>query len=115
MREIPARGIIHCFTGTPDFGRKLLDLGYFVSISGIVTFRAADNVRETARMIPDDRILLETDSPFLAPVPFRGRLNEPAFLVETAKFLANLRGTTLEDMAERTFQNACAAYGLEDK
>jgi len=112
LREIPSRGIIHCFTGSPAFGRALLDLGFFVSISGIVTFRAADNVRETARVIPDDRLLIETDSPFLAPVPHRGQSNEPAFLVETARFLSGLRETSFAALAELTYRNAERVFNL---
>ena len=108
LREIPSKGIIHCFTGSPAFCRALLDLGFFISISGIVTFRAADNVRESALVIPDDRILVETDSPFLAPVPLRGRANEPAFVVHTAKFLAELRGAPFDDFAALTTRNALA-------
>ena len=106
LREIPSYGIIHCFTGRPDFCRRLLDLGFFISISGIVTFRAADNVRESALVVPDDRLLIETDSPFLAPVPMRGNPNEPAFLVHTARFLADLRKTPLEAFAALTTANA---------
>ena len=97
---------IHCFTGSPEFCRRLLDLGFMISISGIVTFRLADNVRESALVIPDDRILIETDSPYLAPVPMRGTRNEPANLVHTAKFLAGLRRTALEDFIELTGANA---------
>ena len=106
LREIPSRGIIHCFTGSPDEAKAYLDLGFYVSISGIVTFRAADNVRESALVVPDDRILIETDSPFLAPVPLRGRRNEPAFIRHTCEFLARLRGVPAEDFAELTFANA---------
>lgn len=106
LRDIPSRGIIHCFTGSPQFCRALLDLGFMISISGIVTFRAADNVRESAILIPDDRILIETDSPFLAPVPMRGKQNEPAFIVHTAQFLANLRSTPLPDFAALATANA---------
>ena len=109
LREIPSRGIIHCFTGSPDFCRELLDLGFYVSISGIVTFRAADNVRESALVVPGDRLLVETDSPFLAPVPMRGKANEPAFIVHTVEFLAKLRGTDAETLADQTFRNAEAA------
>jgi TatD DNase family protein len=111
LREIPARGIIHCFTGSPEFCRALLDLGFYISISGIVTFRAADNVREVALYIPDERILIETDSPFLAPVPMRGSPNEPSFLVYTAKFLAQLRRTPFERFAETTTRNALSILG----
>ncbi|MBQ6136929.1 MAG: TatD family hydrolase [Kiritimatiellae bacterium] len=111
LRDVPSKGIIHCFTGNPRFCRELLDLGFYVSISGIVTFRAADNVRESALVVPDDRILVETDSPFLAPVPMRGNANEPAFLVHTARFLADLRGTPAGDFAELTTRNALAVLG----
>ena len=106
LKEIPSRGVIHCFTGEPSEARAYLDLGFCISISGIVTFRAADNVRESALVVPDDRILVETDSPFLAPVPMRGKANEPAFVVYTCEFLAKLRGMAVDDFAELTFANA---------
>ena len=111
LKDIPSRGIIHCFTGTPQEAKSYLDLGFYVSISGIVTFRAADNVRETALYVPDDRILIETDSPFLAPVPMRGKANEPAFIVHTCEFLAKLRGIAPDDFAELTFANAESILG----
>ena len=111
LREIPSRGIIHCFTGEPSEAKAYLDLGFYVSISGIVTFKAADNVRRTALYVPDDRILIETDSPFLAPVPLRGKANEPAFVRHTCEFLAGLRGMPAEDFAELTFSNAERALG----
>lgn len=106
LREIPSRGVIHCFTGSAGYCAKLLDLGFYISISGIVTFRMADNVREMSMAIPDDRLLIETDSPFLAPVPLRGRDNEPAFLRHTADFLARLRGMPVEELAALTSENA---------
>lgn len=106
LRAIPSRGIIHCFTGPVGFCRQLLDLGFMISYSGIVTFRKADNVRESALFVPDDRLLIETDSPFLAPVPERGKENEPAFLVHTARFLAGLRKTSFEELAALTTTNA---------
>lgn len=106
LREIPSRGIIHCYTGTPDGARLFLDLGFYISMSGIVTFRAAENVREAAKVIPDDRILIETDSPFLAPVPLRGQPNEPAFIVHTCAFLAQMRGMSDGDFAALAFANA---------
>ena len=111
LREIPSRGIIHCYTGTPEYAKRFLDLGFYISISGIVTFRPADNVRESALVIPDDRILIETDSPFLAPVPMRGQPNEPAFIVHTCEFLAKLRGLSSDDFAELTFANAEKVIG----
>ena len=106
LREIPSRGIIHCYTGTPEYAKRFLDLGFFISISGIVTFKPAENVRASALVVPDDRILIETDSPFLAPVPMRGQPNEPAFIVHTCEFLAKLRGVFADDFAELTFANA---------
>lgn len=99
-------GIIHCYTGSVPFEKKLLDRGFMISISGIVTFRAAENVREAARYAPDDRLLIETDSPFLAPVPMRGKENEPAFLPHTLLFLAEQRKTTPEALALLTTDNA---------
>ena len=99
-------GIIHCFTGSVPFERQLLDRGFMISISGIVTFRAAENVREAARYAPDDRLLVETDSPFLAPVPMRGNENEPSFLPHTVRFLAEQRKTTAEALALLTTANA---------
>ena len=110
LKEIPSRGVIHCFTGDPAEARAYLDLGFYVSISGIVTFKAADNVRATARTIPDDRLLIETDSPYLAPVPLRGRPNEPAFLRHTCEFLASERGLSPTKFAEMTFFNAERAF-----
>ena len=111
LRDVPSRGVIHCFTGSTPFARRLLDMGFFVSFSGIVTFRAADNVREAARFVPDDRILIETDSPFLAPVPKRGQPNEPAFVVHTCRFMAELRKMPVESFAELSFANAQAMLG----
>ena len=114
LREIPSRGIIHCFTGTPDEAKSYLDLGFCISISGIVTFKAADNVRASALVVPDDRILIETDAPFLAPVPMRGQPNEPAFIRHTCEFLAKLRGVAADDFAELTFANAERILGGDD-
>ena len=112
LKEIPSRGVIHCFTGSVPFCRELLDLGFFISISGIVTFKKADNVREAALYVPDDRILIETDSPYLAPVPMRGKRNEPGFLMHTAKFLADLRKTTLAQFENLTDENANRCFSL---
>ena len=111
LREIPSRGIIHSFTGSPQFCRRLLDLGFMISYSGIVTFRAADNVRESAIIVPDDRILIETDTPYLAPVPMRGKPNEPAFVAYTARFLADLRKTPLDAFAALATSNALSLLG----
>ena len=111
LREIPSRGIIHCYTGTVEFAKRFLDLGFYISISGIVTFKPAENVREVARMLPDDRFLIETDSPFLAPVPMRGNPNEPAFIRHTCEFIAGIRGVAADDFAELTFANAEKVLG----
>lgn len=97
--------LIHCFTASREFADKVLALGLYVSISGIVTFKNAKELQETAKAIPADRLLVETDSPFLAPVPHRGRPCEPAFVADTAKFLADLRGETLETLAATTTAN----------
>ena len=98
-------GVLHCFTESWDLARAALDLGWYVSISGIVTFRNGDNVRDVARRVPRDRLLVETDSPWLAPVPMRGKRNEPAFVVRTAAFLAHLRGVDCEAFAAETSAN----------
>jgi TatD DNase family protein len=98
-------GVIHCFTASRDFADKALALGLYISISGIVTFKNARDLQETAKTIPLDRLLIETDSPFLAPVPHRGRPCEPAFVADTARFLAALRGESVEDLAAATSAN----------
>ncbi|MBV2147421.1 TatD family hydrolase [Sphingobium sp. AS12] len=98
-------GVIHCFTASGAFADAALELGFYISISGIVTFKSAKDLQETAARLPIDRLLVETDSPFLAPVPHRGRPCEPAFVADTAKFLANLRGESLEDLAAATSAN----------
>jgi TatD DNase family protein len=99
------RGVLHCFTGSAELARKGLDLGFFISISGIVTFKNARDLQETARQIPLSSLLVETDSPFLAPVPHRGRKCEPAFVADTAAFLADLRGESLDQLADATTAN----------
>lgn len=98
-------GVLHCFTESWTLARAALDLGYYVSFSGIVTFRNGDNVRAVARQVPDYRLLVETDCPWLAPVPHRGRTNEPAFVTATAAFLAELRGTDAAALAAGTSAN----------
>jgi TatD DNase family protein len=98
-------GVIHCFTGGVPEARAYLDLGQMLSFSGIVTFKNAGNVREAAAYAPLDRILVETDAPYLAPVPHRGRRNEPAYLVETLKVVAGLRGVTVDELDAATTEN----------
>lgn len=97
--------LIHCFTASADFGRKVLDLGLTISLSGIVTFKNARDLQAIAADLPEDRILVETDAPFLAPVPHRGQVCEPAFTADTARFVADLRGTSADALAEATTRN----------
>lgn len=103
--------LIHCFTASADFGRKVLDLGLTISLSGIVTFKNARDLQAVAAELPEDRILVETDAPFLAPVPHRGRVCEPAFTADTARFVSGLRGTTPEALAEITTRNFYRLFG----
>jgi TatD DNase family protein len=98
-------GIMHCFTGGPAEARQALDLGFHLSFGGVLTFLKADTLREAARLAPEDRLLVETDAPYLAPVPKRGRRNEPAFMVETVRRLADVRGAAPEHIAEVTTRN----------
>ena len=105
------RGVVHCFTGNKAFAAQLLERKLAISFSGIVTFRTADMLRESAAMVPDERLIIETDTPFLAPVPRRGQRNEPAFVAHVAECLAAVRGTTAERIAEVTRQNARALFG----
>lgn len=98
-------GIIHCFTGTQKLADAALAMGFHISFSGVVTFKNAHELRAVAASVPLDRLLIETDCPYLAPVPYRGKRNEPAFVKETATFLAQLRGISFEEMAELTSAN----------
>lgn len=104
-------GVIHCFTASDAFADIALELGFYISISGIVTFKNAKSLQETARRLPLEKLLIETDSPFLAPVPHRGKPCEPAFVADTARFLADLRGEALETLAAATSSNFFALFG----
>src|SRR3954468_17009616 len=99
------RGVLHCFTGTPALAQAGLQLGFYISLAGIVTFPKAAELRETAKLVPLDRLLTETDSPFLAPVPYRGKRNEPAYVARVVAALAEMHGTTADAMAARTAAN----------
>jgi TatD DNase family protein len=105
MEQGAFTGVIHCFTGTGAFADRAMELGFFISISGIVTFKNARELQETAARLPIERLLVETDSPFLAPVPHRGKPGEPAFVADTAEFLARLRGEDTAYLEERTAHN----------
>ncbi|GAB3472365.1 TatD family hydrolase [Azotobacter salinestris] len=107
LREaaLPQAGVLHCFTEDWEMARAALDLGFYISLSGIVTFRNAEALREVARRVPADRLLVETDAPYLAPVPHRGKPNLPQYVREVAEFLAELRGVSFETLAEQTTDN----------
>ena len=105
MREGAFTGVIHCFTASAAFARIALDLGMYISLSGIVTFKNAQDLQDVAKWLPEDRLLVETDAPFLAPIPHRGRTGEPAFVADTARFVAQLRGVAPEFLAQQTSDN----------
>jgi TatD DNase family protein len=98
-------GVLHCFTEDRETAGKLLDMGFYISFSGIATFRNAESIREAARYVPLDRMLVETDSPYLAPVPFRGKENQPAYTRDVAEYMAVVKGVSIEQMAEATTKN----------
>jgi TatD DNase family protein len=105
VKEGGVTGVLHCFTGSAELARRGLDLGFYVSLSGIVTFKNAQDLQSTAKWLPADQMLVETDSPFLAPVPHRGQKCEPAFVADTAVFVAQLRGEDPEQLADATTAN----------
>jgi TatD DNase family protein len=106
-------GVMHCFGGGRWMAERALELGFYVSFAGNVTFKKAEPLREVARAVPPERLLVETDCPYLAPVPHRGRRNEPAYVADTARFLADLRGTTPEEMGRATTDNFMRLFGVE--
>ena len=106
------QGVMHCFTGSVEEAKILLDLGLFLSLSGIVTFKSAQELRAVARFAPLDRLLIETDCPLLAPVPYRGKRNEPAYVVQVAKTVAEVKGITLEQVADATRRNTEELFRL---
>ena len=103
--------LIHCFTGSKEFAFKLLDLGAYISASGVVTFKKSKDLADTFKLIPTKRILVETDAPYLAPEPKRGKPNEPSYIVHTVKFLSKLKNTTIENFSEQTTQNFFKLFG----
>jgi TatD DNase family protein len=105
------RGVLHCFSGTLDDARQALDIGFYISLSGILTFPKASELRETARQLPADRVLVETDAPFLAPVPYRGKRNEPAWVRATLETLAGVRSVPKDEMAAQVAANFRALIG----
>jgi len=107
-----SQGVIHCFTGDTEAARRYLDLGFLLSLSGVVTYKKTEALQDAVRFAPLDRLMVETDSPYLAPIPYRGKKNEPSYVVETAKKVAELKGVTLERVAEVTTANAAALFGF---
>ncbi|BBO20863.1 MAG: hypothetical protein HKUEN07_19810 [Rhodocyclaceae bacterium] len=103
-------GVMHCFTETREVAEKALDMGFYISFSGIVTFKNAHELKETAKMVPIDRLLVETDSPFLAPVPHRGKTNEPAFVRHVANEIAALKGIGIDEVESQTTENFCKLF-----
>ncbi len=108
-----ARGVLHSFTESYEVAKRLVDRGFFISFSGILTFRTAETLRDAARRLPREAVLIETDTPYLAPVPYRGKKNEPAFVVEVARMLASLWGCDLEEVAARTTANFERAFDVK--
>lgn len=107
------KGIMHCFGGTAEMAEELMSIGFMISFAGNVTFKKAENLRDAARVVPLERLLIETDCPFLTPVPFRGKRNEPMHVVETAKFLADFYGVDLKTLANQTTQNFQEFFNLK--
>lgn len=103
--NLQTAGVLHCFTESWEMAKAALDLNYYISLSGIVTFKNAGDLRDVARKLPLDRLLVETDSPYLAPIPYRGKPNIPAYVREVAEFIAELRGISYEQLAEITTEN----------
>ncbi|MBN1783907.1 MAG: TatD family hydrolase [Alphaproteobacteria bacterium] len=112
FKNKPFKAIMHCYTGTWDLAKDMLDLGFYVSASGVITFKKADDIRDVFSKVPMDRLLVETDAPYLAPEPYRGKTCEPAYTLETARRLASLKGVSFEDLADQTTFNFKDLFGL---
>jgi TatD DNase family protein len=112
-KSVRAPGVMHCFGGTAEMAKSLMDVGFYISFAGNVTFAKAENLRDAARVVPLDRLLIETDCPFLTPVPLRGKRNEPSFVVHTAAFLADLYSVSVATIAEQTTANFQPLFGLD--
>lgn len=111
---VPRHGQVHCFTGTPDMAEQLLEMGFYIGFTGIVSFNKAENVRAALRVVPLDRLLIETDSPYLAPTPQRGKRNEPAFVVHVAEAIARTLAISITEVVQHSTQNFYRLYGRDD-
>jgi len=111
-KDAPRRGVFHCFSGSMDLAQRAIELGFMISFSGIVTFKKADELRAVARQVPLDRLLIETDCPYLTPIPYRGKRNEPAYVVEVARCLSMLHEVDIEKLARITTENFNRFFGL---
>ncbi len=109
------KGVLHCFTESLEMAQAAIEMDFYISISGIVTFNSADELREVVKAIPLERLLIETDSPWLAPVPHRGKQNQPGYVVEVAEFIAELKGVSVKELAEITTQNFYTLFSLAGK
>lgn len=112
IQKRKVKGVMHCWGGNPQQTAWFLDLGFYISFSGTVTFKKAEQIKESAKIVPSDRLLIETDCPFLAPVPKRGKTNEPSFVQYVAQCVADLRNVPLEELAQQTTENACRLFNI---
>ena len=108
-------GVMHCFTESYDVARAAMEMGFFISFSGIVTFKSAKELQETCKQVPLDRMLIETDSPYLAPIPYRGKTNEPAWVSKVGEFIADLKGVSVESLAQQTSNNFFECFQIDKK
>ena len=108
-------GVMHCFTESCDVARAAMEMGFFISFSGIVTFKSAKELQETCKQVPLDRMLIETDSPYLAPIPYRGKTNEPAWVSKVGEFIADLKGVSVEGLAKQTSNNFFECFHIDKK
>jgi TatD DNase family protein len=106
-------GVFHCFSGDYDMAKQCIDLGFYISVPGVVTYDKAKTIQDVARRVPLSSLLLETDAPYLAPIPHRGKRNEPSFIIHTAKKVAELKGVSLDEVADATTKNAMSLFHIE--
>ena len=114
LKKHRPKGVVHCFSGSPETAREILDLGMYIGITGVVTFLNADKVKKSAQFVPLDRLLIETDCPYMAPVPYRGQRCDSSMLFEVAKQLAELKNVTIDEILDATFNNAVKVYEMEE-